>query len=139
MEIIKYLRQEKAILTGKVEVSQAETIRLKAQFESIQHQLNETQNALTNAQEKANSEILPSSKYSQLLEKVQTIPALSDSNRILRDERDRLRLQVENFQTQLKENKDEMGPMQDQLKILQGNEDKANAEMIALKADNARW
>lgn len=54
MEIIKYLRQEKAILTGKVEVSQAETIRLKAQFESVQNQLSETQNALTNAQEKAN-------------------------------------------------------------------------------------
>ena len=54
MEIIKYLRQEKAILTGKVEVSQAETIRLKAQFESVHNQLSETQNALTNAQEKAN-------------------------------------------------------------------------------------
>ena len=51
MEIIKYLRQEKAILTGKVEVSQAETIRLKAQFESVQNQLSETQDALTNVVE----------------------------------------------------------------------------------------
>ena len=73
------------------------------------------------------------------MEKVQTIPALSDSNRILRDERDRLKLQVENFQTQLKENRDQMIPMQEQLKVLQENEDKANAEMTALKADNARW
>lgn len=70
---------------------------------------------------------------------MQTIPALSDSNRILRDERDRLKLQVENFQTQLKENRDQMIPMQEQLKVLQENEDKANAEMTALKADNARW
>lgn len=38
MEIIKYLRTEKSILTGKVEVSKAESIRLKAQLESIQHQ-----------------------------------------------------------------------------------------------------
>ena len=50
---------------------------------------------------------------------MQTIPALSDSNRILRDERDRLKLQVENFQTQLKENRDQMIPMQEQLKVLQ--------------------
>ena len=70
---------------------------------------------------------------------MQTIPALSDSNRILRDERDRLKLQVENFQTKLKENRDQMIPMQEQLKVLQENEDKANAEMTALKADNARW
>ena len=70
---------------------------------------------------------------------MQTIPALSDSNRILRDERDRLKLQVENFQTQLKENRDQMIPMQEQLKVLQEDEDKANAEMTALKADNARW
>ena len=38
MQIIKYLRNEKAILTGKVEVSRAESIRLKAQLESVQHQ-----------------------------------------------------------------------------------------------------
>ena len=42
-------------------------------------------------------------------------------------------------QTQLKENRDQMIPMQEQLKVLQENEDKANAEMTALKADNARW
>ena len=81
MEIIKFLRHEKGILTSKVEVSKAEAVRLKAQVESIQHQLNETQNALNVATEKSQSEMLPSSKYSQLLEKVQTIPALSDSNR----------------------------------------------------------
>ena len=81
MEIIKFLRHEKGILTSKVEVSKAEAVRLKAQVESIQHQLNETQNALNVAMEKSQSEMLPSSKYSQLLEKVQTIPALSDSNR----------------------------------------------------------
>ena len=66
MEIIKYLRNEKAILTGKVEVSKAESIRLKAQLESVQHQLSESQNALHSAEEKANQELLPSSKYSQL-------------------------------------------------------------------------
>ena len=76
MEIIKYLRNEKAILTGKVEVSKAESIRLKAQLESVQHQLSESQNALHSAEEKANQELLPSSKYSQLLEKVQTIPGV---------------------------------------------------------------
>ena len=46
MEIIKFLRNEKSILTSKVEVSRAEAVRLKAQVEAIQHQLNETQNAL---------------------------------------------------------------------------------------------
>ena len=36
----------------------------------------ETQNALHAAEQKANQEVLPSSKYSQLLEKVQTIPGM---------------------------------------------------------------
>ena len=139
MEIIKYLRQEKAILTGKVDVSQAESIRMKAQFESIQHQLNETQNALSNAQKKANQELLPSSKYSLLLEKVQTIPALSDSNRILREERDRLKVQLSDLDSKLKHKEDFYVTMEKEFKDLKEQNDKTQVELSAVKADNLRW
>jgi nucleoprotein TPR len=95
MEIIKYLKIEKAMLTKKVEVSQAEAIRLRGQMKSIQHQMAETQNALTVAQNKASQEMLLSAKYSHLLERVQTIPALRDSNRVAREERDHFKTKLE--------------------------------------------
>jgi nucleoprotein TPR len=95
MEIIKYLKLEKAMLTIKVEVSQAEAIRLRAQMVSIQHQMAETQNALTVAQDKASQEMLLSAKYSQLLERVQTFPAMRDSNRVATEERDHFKTKLE--------------------------------------------
>ena len=139
MEIIKFLRHEKGILTSKVEVSKAEAVRLKAQVESIQHQLTETQKALNVATEKSQSEMLPSSKYSQLLEKVQTIPALSDSNRFLREERDTLKSSLEETTEKLKALQDSSAPLQEKLKNLTETEEKSSAEITALKADNLRW
>ena len=46
-QLMNQFMEEKVILTGKVEVSQAEMILLKAQFESVRNQLSETQNVLT--------------------------------------------------------------------------------------------
>merc|ERR1712051_1041846 len=139
MQIIKYLRNEKAILTGKVEVSRAESIRLKAQLESVQHQFSETQAALHSAEEKSNSEVLPSSKYSLLLEKVQTIPALSESNRWLRDERDQLKSKLVQIETQLKEYETKLTPLQEQIMKMQEEMDKEKAENVTLKTDGQRW
>ena len=139
MELIKYLRKEKGILAGQLEVAQTESIRMKAQCESIQNQLKETQNALNNAQTRANQELLPSAKYSQLLERAQTIPALNDSNRILREERDGLKAKLLDCETKLREHQTILEPMQEKLKALQENEDKSNAELAALKADNKVW
>ena len=72
----------------------------------------ETQAALHSAEEKSNSEVLPSSKYSLLLEKVQTIPALSESNRWLRDERDQLKSKLVQNEAQLKEYETKLTPLQ---------------------------
>ena len=50
-EKVEMSQAQNAILMGKVEVSQAEKIGIKAQFESVQNQLSETQDALTNVVE----------------------------------------------------------------------------------------
>ena len=69
MDIIKYLRQEKEILSGKVEVVNAECTRIKAQFEASSNQLNESQSALQLANEKINSSMMPSTRFDDLMER----------------------------------------------------------------------
>ena len=139
MEIIKFLRNEKSILTSKVEVSRAEAVRLKAQVEAIQHQLNETQNALKTSEERADSQVLPSGNYQQLIEKVKTIPALTDSNQHLREEREKLKSDLSETSEKLKDLEAKSAPLSEKLRNLEETEERLTTEITALKADNTRW
>ena len=52
MLVLRYLRREKEIAEARFEVAQAESTRLRQQFEQLQKQLNETTTALTEEREK---------------------------------------------------------------------------------------
>ena len=94
-EVVKYLRRERELATGRCDVAQAETARLKAQLESsskLSHQL--TQEL---AQERENKQVSTNtaSRYGELLRKVHTVDALADSNRLLRQEKDVLQTRAD--------------------------------------------
>ena len=52
MLVLRYLRREKEIAEARFEVAQAESTRLRQQFEQVQKQLSETTTALTEEREK---------------------------------------------------------------------------------------
>ena len=139
MDIIKYLRKEKEILAGKIEVMVAETSRLKAQLESTNNQFNESQAALQLANEKTSSHMLPSARFDELVEKIQTIPALRDSNRVLREENMKLDKGIDELSIQLQQSKDEIEPLKSQIKAQDEVQDKQKTEIEALMADNQKW
>lgn len=140
MDIIKYLRKEKEILTGKVEVIQAQSSRLKVQCEAAQKELEESRTALRLANEKAGqAEVMPSSRFAHLMEQVQSIPALSDSNRVLREEKDKALRKLEEISAELKASLEAAAPLKARIASLEEAEENAGAEMEALKADNQRW
>merc|ERR1712013_481609 len=72
MAIIKYLRQEKEILSGRLEVLQAETARTQSQLE---HQIKVAANnqATLDRERQAQSQsVMSASKHSELIRKVET-------------------------------------------------------------------
>ena len=139
MEIIKYLRKEKAILTGKIEVVVAESSRIKAQFDATSNQLDECRTALQLANDKLSSGMLPSTRFEELMEKVETIPAIKDSNKVLRDDNTKLNEHIKNLQKDISHSKSEIEPLKAQIATQEEVLDKQKSEISALMADNQKW
>lgn len=139
MQVIKYLRREKEILNSKIEVAQAECARVKSQSEHFQKQLNESQAVLAREREQSSTSAMSSSKYADLLQKVQTNSALSDSNKILREENEALNGQLKSAQADVEIWKQEVNPIKDRIKVLEEKENTLNTELIAAKREVEKW
>lgn len=64
------MRKEKDISLSKYEMIRTENARLKAQLEMIQQQLDESKETLSNERQTSDSNLLSSTKQSELLRKV---------------------------------------------------------------------
>ncbi|KAG7160494.1 Nucleoprotein TPR-like [Homarus americanus] len=89
-EIIKFLRREREVATGKCEVAQAENLRLESQRNVLKTQLDQVSKNLSEEREKNQVAADNAGHYSELLRKVHTLDALADSNRLMREEKEGL-------------------------------------------------
>ncbi|KYQ54414.1 Nuclear-pore anchor [Trachymyrmex zeteki] len=94
LRVMKYLRREKDLAIAKTDVLRAENLRLKSQIEVVEKRLKETETSLNSEREKSEINVMTTSKHAELLRKVETLNAITDSNRILREERDSLSVKV---------------------------------------------
>lgn len=95
MTVIKFMRKEKDIALAKLEISNSENIRLNAEAEILKKKLNElTTKSINSERPAAEINIVSALKYEEIMRKVETLNAITDSNRTLREERDALQAQV---------------------------------------------
>ncbi|KAJ8713492.1 hypothetical protein PYW07_013862 [Mythimna separata] len=138
-QIVKFLRKEKDIAMAKFDILQAETMRLKSQLEIVEKQLDNTKLTLAAEREKTEVSMVTVNRQSDILRKVETLNALTDSNRILREERDVLSSQVEELSATAKAMESQLAPLQDKISDLSSKNETLQSENNALKADCARW
>ncbi|CAH0761185.1 unnamed protein product [Diatraea saccharalis] len=138
-QIVKYLRKEKDIAMAKFDILQAETMRLKSQLEIAEKQLDDTKLALAAERERSEVTMVTVGRQSDILRKVETLNALTDSNRILREERDNLNARVEDLTANLKAMEEQVAPMQEKLTDLSSKNETYQSENTSLRADCARW
>lgn len=138
-QIVKYLRKEKDIAMAKFDILQAETMRLRSQLEIAEKQLDETKLVLASERESSEVSMVTVNKQSDILRKVETLNALTDSNRILREERDSLTLRVEELTAITKSIEDQLVPLQEKVADYTSKTESLQSENNALKADCARW
>ncbi|GLH16542.1 Uncharacterized protein GBIM_20794 [Gryllus bimaculatus] len=138
MQIIKYLRKEKNVAINRYDVLRAENMRLSSQLECIKKQLDDAKNALNAEKEKSDVTVLTTSKHSELLRKLETLSAITDSNRMLRSERDGLQAQVKELQLRVDSLEQELGPMREQNRDLTARVDALDAENLALRNEAGR-
>lgn len=138
-QIIKLLRKEKDITMAKFDILQAESMRLKSQLEIAEKKLDDCKLTLAAEREKSEVSMVTLNKQSDILRKVETLNALADSNRILREERDNLTARVEELSTSTKALEEQLIPLQEKISELTSKNDTLQSENTSLKADSARW
>ncbi|KAM3966432.1 LOW QUALITY PROTEIN: nucleoprotein TPR [Aphomia sociella] len=138
-QIVKFLRKEKDIAMAKFDILQAETMRLKSQLEIAEKQLDDAKLTLAAERERSEVTMVTINKQSDILRKVETLNALTDSNRILREERDVLSLRVEELTASIKVMEEQLSPLQEKISDVTSKNETLQSENTGLKADCARW
>lgn len=138
-QIVKFLRKEKDIAMAKFDILQAETMRLKSQLEISEKQLDDAKLTLAAERERSEVSMVTVNKQSDILRKVETLNALTDSNRILREERDSLSARVDELTAATKTMEEQLIPLQEKMSEFTSRNEALVSENTALKADCARW
>lgn len=139
LKIIKYLRQEKDIAANKCEILEAEHLRLKSSQDSMKSQLDEVKAALENERQKSEMSVVASAKHAEVLRKVETLNAITDSNRCLRIERDNLLTQVNDQQQRISLLEEQIAPLQETNHELNNKAEAMQTENITLREEAKRW
>lgn len=139
LRVMKYLRREKDLALAKSDVLRAENLRLKSQSEVVEKRLKETETLLNSEREKSEIDVMTTSKHAELLRKVETLNAITDSNRILREERDNLSAKVNELTTKANALSEEVVPLRDISRDLTAKTEALADENTSLKGEATRW
>lgn len=139
LQIVKYLRQEKDIAVSKYEVLRTENLRLKTQQEYLEKQVEEAKKSLSVEQERMETSSVTAARHSELLRKLETLNAITDSNRILRAERDGLQVKVSGLLEQVEKLEKELGPLRESNTDLSARVESMTAENVALRGEAGRY
>lgn len=139
LQIIKYLRRERDMTIAKFDDLQAENLRVKSQLGITEKKLDEAKLALLSERESSESNSVSLSKHSEILRKVETLNAITDSNRILREERDSLVQRVNQLSESSSKLEEALGPLQEKTKEFSMKIDTLQSENISLRTEANRW
>ncbi|KAI9556759.1 Nucleoprotein TPR [Daphnia sinensis] len=130
LELVRFLRREKEIAISRSEVQEAETQRLKTQLEQAERSLSEAQTNLQQERERSATSALTSEKHTEMLRRLETLNALTDSNRLLRDERGGLVSRVEELTVKV-------SALESELEPLRATNHESASRLEELSAENA--
>ena len=110
-EVIRYLRREKDILSTRLDLTSQESDRMKLQLEHAQRSLDETR-ALLEEERKRNHDTLDAErKHAELLEKVNQLNLLRESNVTLREQNEHSTKKVQELTGKIAQLEQTIGPL----------------------------
>ncbi|XP_049949748.1 nucleoprotein TPR isoform X1 [Schistocerca serialis cubense] len=138
LKIIKFLRREKDIAVGQFDVLRSENLRLKAQLENVEQQLNQVRSSQSEKKQDDDASVVSASKHAELVRKLETLNAITDSNVALRAERDELSKEIKILKTKAEALESELGPLRKERSHLTNQASALEAENTTLRAETGR-
>ncbi|XP_017838536.1 nucleoprotein TPR isoform X2 [Drosophila busckii] len=139
LKIIKFLRKEKDLYAAKLDILKAENARLMSEHTLLQKKVDELQGYLKQERAKSETDVVSASKHEQVLRKIETLNAITDSNRILREERNSLTKRVAELTERISSVEKELFPLQCGNKELTSKIDELNVENNSLRTEAIKW
>jgi len=139
MSIIKYLRQEKDILSGRLEVLQAETARTQSQLDHQMKISADNQATLDRERQVQSQSVMSATKHGELIRKVETLSAVTDSNRMLREEKEKLEMEVAKHKEVAGKAESVVAPLEEKLKVAEERATTLLVEKVAVQAEAEKW
>lgn len=138
LTVIKYLRKEKDISIAKVDILKSENVRLQTEAGILQKKLSEAHEKIVITQPPEVNAV-SAAKHEEILRKVETLNAITDSNRMLREEREMLTTRNTELNARISKMEDDLFPLQENIRQLSAKSDELAAENQSLRKTSEQW
>ncbi|XP_058234959.1 translocated promoter region b, nuclear basket protein isoform X2 [Hemibagrus wyckioides] len=139
LEILRFVRREKEIAESRFEVAQGESLRHRLRVEHLERELKEVQDSLNAERERMQVTAKTLSQHDELMKKTETMNVLVETNKMLRDEKERLEQELQQTQAKVSKLQSEILPMQESNAELSEKSGMLQAEKKLLEEEIKRW
>ncbi|KAG1682950.1 Nucleoprotein TPR [Nymphon striatum] len=142
LDVIRFLRKEKELLSAQFDVEKAENIRMQAQLKHGNNKIVTLQQQIQDLQKKSELSVADSSlisRHHELMKKIEMLKILEESNSLLRQEKEALDHKVKNMKTKIEDMQKEMDTHERTMSEISSDKESATIENTALRAEIKRW
>ena len=138
-EVIKYLRREKEIAELQMDLNKQESARFRQALEHSNQSLAEIQRQLSEERVKNASSSESSAQHAELLDKINQLSILRESNATLREETERATRRARELEASLLTANAQIDPLREQVRSTQVQLESVQAQLKLVQEDNKRW
>lgn len=137
--VIRYVRRERDVAELRLHLSKQEESRMRQQLEQAHKRLDELTVTLAQERQQASEQSASAVQHAELMEKIQSLNLLRESNETLRREAEAYLDRVKSLESRLRETELELSPLREQVRVLQAEVEARDRNISMLEEDNARW
>uniref|UniRef100_A0A672QBG3 Nucleoprotein TPR n=1 Tax=Sinocyclocheilus grahami TaxID=75366 RepID=A0A672QBG3_SINGR len=139
IEILRFVRREKEIAESRFEVVQGESLRHRLRVEHLERELKDVQESLNAERERMQVTAKTLTQHDELMKKTETMNVLMETNKMLREEKEKLEQELQDTQAKVRKQESDILPMQESNAELSEKSGMLQAEKKLLEEDIKRW
>ncbi|CAD6889268.1 unnamed protein product [Tilletia controversa] len=138
-EVVRFLRKEKEIVDVQLELSRQEAARLRQSLDYANAAIDKLRTELSEERGKVVAASGSSAQQQDLLEKVQQVNLLRESNATLRQETERAKSRIATLEVQLRTIQTELQPLRERATMAEAELESSREQAKILEEDSKRW
>ncbi|XP_048832037.1 translocated promoter region b, nuclear basket protein isoform X4 [Brienomyrus brachyistius] len=139
LEILRFVRREKEIAEARFEVSQVDSLRHRQRVEHLERELKEVQDSLHAERAKVQVTLKTLAQHDELMKKTETMNVLVDTNKMLREEKEKLDQDLQRALDKVHTLEAQIVPLKESNAELSEKSGVLQSEKKLLEMDIKRW